>query len=119
MQWSQHRVVCRVMRTTLSFVALLGIAIHTAHAQQQVTLTFCLDWVATQVWDGSIAFDSGFVLGMAREPDYRNHLVVRYIFEDQTTWQQVTVEDPAFYWQPTPPPSGFLPGVYASPLPPP
>jgi len=78
---------------------------------------FCLDWETSKVWDGSIAFDSGFVLGMAREPDFRDNLVVRYIFQDQTTMDEVQIENPAFFWQPTPSPSGFIPGVYASLLP--
>ena len=79
---------------------------------------FCLDWANNEVWDGSIAFilDS-FVFGLPREPDYRNHLVLRYIFLDLMTRQEVRIDDPSFFWQPTPSPSGFIPGVYASALP--
>lgn len=79
---------------------------------------FCLDWANNEVWDGSIAFilDS-FVFGLPREPDYRNHLVLRYIFLDLMTRQEVRIDEPSFFWQPTPSPSGFIPGVYASALP--
>lgn len=79
---------------------------------------FCLDWANNEVWDGSIAFilDS-FVFGLPREPDYRNHLVLRYIFLDLMTRQEVRIDDPSFFWQPTPSPSGFIPDVYASALP--
>jgi hypothetical protein len=81
---------------------------------------FCLDWGALGVWDGNIAFLPGptFVLGIAREPDYRDQLIVRYVFQDLVTGQIVEVNVPSFFWQPTPSPSGFIPGVYASPLPP-
>ncbi len=80
---------------------------------------FCLDG-EVRVWDGNIAFLPGptFVLGIAREPDYRDQLIVRYVFQDLVTGQIVEVNAPSFFWQPTPSPSGFIPDVYASPLPP-
>ena len=79
---------------------------------------FCLDWTSNEVWDGSIAFlPATFVFGLPREPDYRNYLVVRYIFLDLVTGQEVRIDDPSFFWQPTPSPFGFIPGVYASALP--
>jgi hypothetical protein len=91
---------------------------------------FCLDWGSMQVWDGSIAFlpqnwqpgdpvtGQVFVLGMPREPDYRDRLVKYYIFLDLVTGQEVMIYDPSFFWQPTPSPSGLIPNVYASALPP-
>lgn len=80
---------------------------------------FCLDWGTSKVWDGNIAFlPLTFVLGMTREPEYRDRLVVRYIFLDLVTGQEVSINDPSFFWQPTPAPSGFIPAVSAAELPP-
>ncbi len=80
---------------------------------------FCMESTQRLVWDGNIQFHRPnsyrlAVIGMLREPDYRDNLVQRYFFVDDTG-QTIPEYDPSFYWCP-PPTVGFIPTVTAAPL---
>ncbi|MEM2368570.1 MAG: hypothetical protein QXQ50_10100 [Candidatus Bathyarchaeia archaeon] len=90
---------------------------------------FCLDYANSKVWDGMIAFlpqgwrtgdpieNQTFVLGMPRDSEYRDRLMLLYHFFDFVDKRMIVINDPAFFWRPTPFPSGFIPVVTAAELP--